>query len=248
MAYTNLHRLAAVAALSIAASAFTSGAFAEDAAAPNPAKPLNEVKFNGVTLADAIDWFRDATGANIDVQWKALEVVGLSKDTPVTLRLRNVPLRVALAKTLDSAAPGMADFYVQDNIITITSKQEADSKMVTRTIPVGDLLVDIPDFHGPSFDLSAATNQTNNSGGGGSTGPGRSSSSSSGSSIFNGSDTDTKVKQATKAEKAQDLIDTIQSTVRPDVWDVNGGKAHIKYYNGTLIITAPIAVQRLIAG
>jgi hypothetical protein len=241
MAHRTLHRVAAAAVLTLATCAIA----ADAPAAPNHAKPLNEVKFTGITLADAIEWFRDATGANIDVQWKALEVVGMSKDTPVTLRLRNVPLRVALAKTLDAAAPGMADFYVSDNIITITSKQEADAKMVTRTVPVGDLLVDIPDFKGPSFDLNAATNQTNNTGGS-SSGPGRSTSSSS-APLFT-TDTDDKTKRTTKTEKAQDLIDTIQSTVRPDVWDVNGGKAHIKYYNGTLIITAPIAVQRLIAG
>jgi len=37
---------------------------------------LPEVKFDGVSLADAIDFLRDVSGANIIVNWKALEGEG----------------------------------------------------------------------------------------------------------------------------------------------------------------------------
>ena len=235
--------LALFTALSIA-----SVSLAQSAAAAPVGKPVEEVHLTHVSLSDAIEYLRDVSGANIEVDWKALETVGLSKDAPVSLRLRNVSLRVALKKTLDSASPGVADFIVDGNVITITSQEAADSKLVTRIIPIGDLLLDIPDFtDAPTMDLSSAT--SGNSGARGA-GAGNSNGTNGGNqNIFSGGTTTTAdQKKVSRQEKAQQLIDTIQSTVRPSIWDVNGGKSKIKYFNNTLIITAPASVIRVIGG
>lgn len=228
-------RIAPILALTFAAAAFA------ETPPKDTLKPLNDVHFSATTLSDALDFLRDTSGANIEVDWKALGLVGISKDTPVSLRLKNVPLRVALKKTLESAAPGLADFYVQQNVITVTTHDAADEQMVTRTIPVNDLLLDIPDFTGPKLDLTQSNNNTNS--GGGSRGQSSGSSSSSSSQSLFTQDNQSTVKQTTREEKATQIIDIIQSTIRPSVWDVNGGKAHIKYFNGSLIITAPVSVQ-----
>jgi len=50
---------------------------------------------------------------------------------------------------------------------------------------------------------------------------------------------------ATREERAQQVIDTLQSTIVPDVWDVNGGRATIKYINGVLVVTAPVRIHGL---
>src|SRR5207249_2105153 len=53
-------------------------------------RKLPEVKFDAVAFSDSIDWMRDVTGANIFVNWRALEAAGIDKNTPVSARLRDV--------------------------------------------------------------------------------------------------------------------------------------------------------------
>src|SRR3982751_5490021 len=42
---------------------------------------LPEVKFQGQTLKDCIDFLRDISGANLHVNWRALEAAGVGADT-----------------------------------------------------------------------------------------------------------------------------------------------------------------------
>src|SRR5690242_12062700 len=67
---------------------------------------IPEVPFNGVGFTEAIDFLRDVSGANITVNWKALEEAGISKDTPVNVRLHNVSLRKAMETVLSEAGGG----------------------------------------------------------------------------------------------------------------------------------------------
>src|SRR5687767_3947790 len=54
---------------------------------------LPEVKFQGSPLKDCFEFLRDVSGANIHVNWRALEAAGITGDTQVNVRLREVPLR-----------------------------------------------------------------------------------------------------------------------------------------------------------
>ena len=208
-------------------------------------KRLPAVKFDQIGLSDAIDFFRDATDGNFVVDWKALDQIGVGKDAVVNVQLRNVATAVALKKTLESAAPKLLTFYIDQNVVTITTQAAADAHMVTRLYAVEDLILEIPNFtDAPTFDLSSSQNtgggQSSTSGGGGGGG---------GQSLFSGgggNSTQTTGETKTAAERGQDLIDLIESTIRPEIWNTNGGKASIKYFNGKLIITAPAAVQDLI--
>jgi hypothetical protein len=205
---------------------------------------MPELSLTDVALEDAIDFFRDATNANFTVDWRAIEEAGVSRDTPVTLKLRFVPTRVALRAALESAAPGMLTFTVEENVITITTLTRADARMFLRIYPVQDLLVEIPDFAGPSLSLTdnTADNSRSNTnrrrnGGGGNRG------------IFDNNDRDRdEEKSKSRSERAADLIKLIQTTIRPDIWDINGGKASITIFHGHLIVTAPKSVHEAIGG
>jgi hypothetical protein len=52
----------------------------------------------------------------------------------------------------------------------------------------------------------------------------------------------------TSDQKGQELVDLIKSVIRPNIWTDNGGNATIKYFNGKLIVTAPVSVQEAIGG
>jgi hypothetical protein len=214
---------------------------------------LPELRFEAVTLGDAIDFLRDVSGANIAVNWKALDATGVSRDTQVNLHVSGITLRKALEMTLSEAAGGDAlTFYVDEGVISITTRDLADHSMVTCVYPVEDLLMEIPDFtDAPQVTLDNTSSQ---GGGGGGTALGQGGGGgqiSTTNNIFgnsNSTNNQNRVVGTTKVQRAQDLISLIEAVVNPDIWKDNGGAATCTYFNGMLIVTAPRSVQEAIGG
>jgi len=207
----------------------------------NLARHVAPMNMNSVSFEDAIGFFRDASGLNVVVDWHALELMNVTRQTPITLKLSDVTLRRALQAILDQAggAGHAVTYYVEDGIVEITSRDAADHDPVTRVYPVDDLLMIVPDFAGPTFNLQQ-TNQTSGQGGGGG--------GSGGQSLFSGSSTQTQDTPAARAKRADDLVKSITSTIRPEIWRDNGGSvASMRYFNGYLIVTAPRSVQDAIS-
>ncbi len=216
-------------------------------------RTLPEVNFNGVGLVDAIDFLRDVSGANIAVNWKALEEAGIAKDAPVNVRLRQVSMRKAMETILSEVGGGDKLAYdTEENVIEITTTELANAKMYTRVYPVQDLIMDIPDFtDAPDLSLNTTSNNQNQNplgnggigaGGGGGAGGGAA------ASPFEGAGKGDNNKGMTKEERANALIDLIKNVIQPEIWADNGGKAAIRMWNGNLIITAPRSVQEAIGG
>lgn len=84
------------------------------------ARPLPEVKFDGAPLNAVIDFLRDVSGANIVVNWRALERAGVERNATVDVRLKNVRFDKALESVLTSAGGGARlVFTVDGGVITI---------------------------------------------------------------------------------------------------------------------------------
>jgi hypothetical protein len=95
-------------------------------------KPLPQVKFDAIGLVDVIDFLRDVTGANIFVNWRALEAAGVDRNTPITLDLSDSPLSGVLDQLLTQAGGKTAKlaYDVREGVITISS--DADIKKGNR--------------------------------------------------------------------------------------------------------------------
>ncbi len=83
--------------------------------------PLPEVNFPGIALDDALDFLSDVSGHGIAADWKELAAAGVKRQTPVHVRLDDVPFGLALHLTLVTSTNGKADFTVIDRQIVVTS-------------------------------------------------------------------------------------------------------------------------------
>ena len=223
------------------------------------------IDFRGIPLKDAIDFLRDVSGANIHVNWRALEAAGVTPDTTINVKLRQVSLRKVMTLILNEAAAGNTalTFYVDDGVVEVTTKEIADGMMYTKVYDVQDLLFEPPVFdEPPDFNLANESNAGTGRRGGGGGGGGRSGG-GGGRGMVGGGGGGTSgglfgsgggggrggnAQPKDKDEKAKELIELIEDTVTPDVWLKNGGKSSIKYFNGNLIITAPRSVHEAIGG
>jgi hypothetical protein len=204
-------------------------------------RTLPELKFDGVGLNDCIDFLRDVSGSNINVNWKALAEANVQKDAPITVRLYGVPLRKALAIILDQATGGEAlTFYSEDNVIEVTTKAAADKIMYVRVYPIEDLILDVPDF----TDAPNLTLQPSSGGGGG----GGSTNSATSQGPFGQGSTAAKETVKPKEQRADDLVQLIVATIQPEVWTANGGTASVRYFNGSLVVSAPRSVHEALGG
>ncbi len=219
--------------LMILGISLTSAPRADAQAAPKAAlsSTLPEVRFDNITFADGIDFLRDISGANLHVNWRALELAGIGKDSQINIRLRSVSLRKVLDLMIGQVGVGNSlSYYVDGNVLEITTREMADQQMITRVYPVGDLLMEVPDFIGPNFQIQAS--QGGRGGGG------------SGGTIFTPDQAGGAGGQnLTREQRAQQLMDTIQSIIQPDIWTTNGGRAAIRFFNDSLIVTAPRSVH-----
>lgn len=207
-------------------------------------RKVPEARFENVGLGDAIEYVRDISGANLTVNWRALAELNVTKETPINVRLYNVSLRKVLNTVLAEAGAGSGlSYLVDDGVIEVTTQQLADARIYTKVYPIDDLLMEIPNFdNAPDFNL-----QSQNSGGGGggkSGGGGGSGNNSLFGSGSGGNKKDEKIR--TKDERAREIVDLIVNTVRPEAWRENGGTASIRYFNGSLVVSAPMSMHEMI--
>lgn len=202
---------------------------------------LTNVDLDEVPARTAIEMWAIQTDVPVVINWNALEAEGIDLEAPVTLNLRRVPAETALRLILRQMNPDpigndellmeTTEWYVQ-----ILTKGEALQNSTTKMYFIGDLLMDIPNFEGPEFDLNNALSNTNSGGsnsGGGGGGQG-------GGGLFPDDNNQTEEPTLSREERAEQIADIIRDTIEPDIWEANGGDyASVRFYRGMLVVKAP---------
>jgi hypothetical protein len=88
-------------------------------------------------LSGAVSSLQDYTGVNIVLDPKALREQGVTSSTPVSLTVKQVPLKSVLKLLLK---PLGLTYKVEDHVVLITSPQVTDLTTYTKTYYVGDLV------------------------------------------------------------------------------------------------------------
>ncbi len=207
-----------------------------------------EISFDEIPLKAVLDFFRDISGVNFHVNWRSLEASGISQKTPVTLKVSNISVGRALDLVLDQINVGRdrlgSVYWVVDRgVVEIATGAVLNRKPITRVYDVGDLLVAVPNFEGPTIDTG--TSGTDSSGGGATGG------------LFESMDTRTSSSTGTSsgdesmAEKRQKnrdtLIEVIKMSIGEDMW-APMGKGSVKIIRDQLIITQTQLGFRLLEG
>lgn len=96
------------------------------------------IDFNETPLSDVVAAIRDRQRIQIVVDKRSLDDVGISLDSPVTLRLRGVSLRTALKFLLRDYE---LSWVIRDGLLEITTPETANELAEARVYPVGDILL-----------------------------------------------------------------------------------------------------------
>ena len=91
-------------------------------------------------LADVIDDIKLRHNLPILLDVAALEDFGIGSDTPITLNLPNITLKSALRLLLSDLE---LTYLIQNEVMQITTVEEAETKLITKVYPVGDLVIPI---------------------------------------------------------------------------------------------------------
>jgi hypothetical protein len=105
-------------------------------------RKVPETNFDGAAFTDVVDFLRDASGANIIVEWKALEAAGIDRNAPVSLRLRNVKFGRVLDLVLSNVggATVPVGYSVSDNILRVSTLEDLDRVTDVRAYDVRDIV------------------------------------------------------------------------------------------------------------
>jgi hypothetical protein len=83
---------------------------------------LPAVNLPGLQLSDAIDFIRDLTGANIYVDWKTIELAGVTKSARVDINETDIPIRQAFKKILRATGSTALEIQVIRGTVVASTK------------------------------------------------------------------------------------------------------------------------------
>lgn len=196
------------------------------------------VQFRQNKLADVLGYIQTTTNTSFDVNWDSLASVGITRETPVNLSLKDTRAKVVLERVLAQVSRdrfAKADYTVADGIVTVASADDIQRQTVTNVYNITDLLLVVPDYTKvPPLDLQTILAASK----------GRE------QSPFVGKmDTESERLGETRADRVRSIMNVIQQTVDPDSWRESGGDVgSINEIKGSLIITTTPRNHREIAG
>ncbi len=97
-------------------------------------------EFLDVPLSEVVDALEGQHEIQIEIDQRAVEEAGLTTDAPVAKSLAGISLRSALKLLLRDLG---LTFLIEDEVLQITTPEEAESRLVTVVYPVKDLAASV---------------------------------------------------------------------------------------------------------
>lgn len=105
-------------------------------------KKLPEIKFDGVPLGDVVDFFEDVSGIRVTPDWNTLAADGITPQSPISQRLRDVRFSDGITAMLRNAGGEKAktDYAAVKGEIVISSQNAIAGMLETTVYDVKDLI------------------------------------------------------------------------------------------------------------
>ena len=211
---------------------FSTGAATAKVDAPNPADEairkalrtnVEEVAFAEAPLDQVFSWLADFMQVNVHVQWNRFEEMGVDREMPISVALRNIKVERVLRLVLAEIPDVDLGYEVVDGVLMISTQEELSRHMDTRVYDVHDLLANV-----------AAQRIAHAVGSEGEDVP------SVARDIVGNP---IPVDDDTLDQVGEELVDLVTNVIEPDSWDVNGGVAQVRRFSGSLVVRQSAGVQ-----
>jgi type II secretory pathway component GspD/PulD (secretin) len=225
--------------------------------------PVSSLDYKDTPLKQILDDLQVTAGINIVPDEPALNEAGISLDRPITMKLDGgLHLKSALNLLLGQAR---LTYVVADEVLKVTTQDQARGRMETRVHAVPDLVIPVQDANqtggnsvlraawgqltqdNPTLKLNSATPFLGQNSMAGASTP--ISQSQSLGQAPTSSGTPTITKENPKGTIQEELIRLIQSVIAPLTWREVGGQGTIEYYplGFALVITQTPDIQEQVA-
>lgn len=189
-------------------------------------QPL-EMTFSDQPLSDVLAYMAAKLEVQIHIQWRRLEDVGIGREETVSIQLKEVPGSTALELLLDQVGDGALSYYVRDNLVVLTSMEEAANWWRPQVFFVSDLIAAPPAASGMANPTMPGMM------------PGMGLMGSAGADMSSGYPGGPPAKQP-----REELLDFITSAIAPNSWEESGGHGTIDLYRGFLVVKHAPRVQK----
>jgi hypothetical protein len=211
-----------------------------------------DLKFDQVPLTDVMAQLTEQTGVTFYLSAKKLDEAGISPDAPLSSNFRNIRLSTGLELVLDNLE---LTYTVRDDVIVITTPEDAESRLEIRVYDCRDLLAmpapvgsekllpfrparqmggmggglfSVEDQPQPAGQATAATPPAAGGLGGGGL---------IGGADYGGPRTEHDLR-------SENLMEIIATNIAPDAWDDVGGPGSVSEYNGLLVVTQTVQIHK----
>ncbi|MBN1943381.1 MAG: hypothetical protein JW849_08830 [Phycisphaerae bacterium] len=209
--------------------------------------PSADLRFEQTRLEDVLETLRNAGRVNFFINWSSLKTVGVTRDTPITIRARNVSVARALDLVMLEINGGKDRFssvywVVDKGLVRIDTGAVLDTVMRTRVEDVTDLLRITPNFSARRVNVSSIGSRLADNGKNGAA-----------EKEFKlweeDDDTAKEPKRETSADlrahQKNQLIESIRNSIGQEMWHPNG-RGTITIYRGQLVITQSLLGWKLL--
>ena len=102
------------------------------------------LKYDKRPLRDVMDDLARLADINIHLDQQGMAIEGITYETPVTINLsQEISLKSALLLILE---PMRMNYVITNDVLKVTSGELTNTKVYTKSYPVADLIIPIPNF------------------------------------------------------------------------------------------------------
>jgi len=181
---------------------------------------VEAIEWEDAPLHEILDWLRAQGPINVIAVWRELNDIGIDRESPVTLKMRDSTVDQVLTELIEQLSPdGEIGFRAYGNTIKLSSRRHFDQQLYTRVYNVADIVFNVDEF-APAIDFASA-------------------------SRFGCFALDT---YALPDERLEELANVLRDILGPDMDPERCAKCSMVVYGQSLIIRAPLEIHERLAG